>query len=34
MEKGVPFLEKGKRDVSDMFKPKVAPRQTTESAAK
>jgi prolyl oligopeptidase family protein len=34
MEKGVPFLDKGKRDVSDMFKPKVAPRQTTESAAK
>jgi dipeptidyl aminopeptidase/acylaminoacyl peptidase len=24
MEKGVPFLEKGKRDVTDMFKPKVA----------
>ena len=34
MEKGVPFLEKGKRDVGDMFKPKVTPRQTTESAAK
>jgi dipeptidyl aminopeptidase/acylaminoacyl peptidase len=24
MEKGVPFLEKGRRDVTDMFKPKVA----------
>jgi hypothetical protein len=23
MEKGVPYLEKGRRDVSDMFKPKV-----------
>ena len=34
MEKGVPFLEKGKRDVSDMFKMKPAPRATTESAAK
>ena len=34
MEKGVPFLDKGKRDVSDMFKPKVTPRQTTESASK
>ena len=34
MEKGVPYLEKGKRDVSDLFKPKDAPRSTTESAAK
>ena len=34
MEKGVPFLEKGKRDVSDMFKVGNAPRVTTESAAK
>jgi dipeptidyl aminopeptidase/acylaminoacyl peptidase len=24
MEKGVPFLERGRRDVSDLFKPKVA----------
>ena len=23
MDKGVPFLEKGRRDVTDMFKPKV-----------
>ena len=23
MPKGVPFLEKGKRDVSDLFKPKT-----------
>jgi dipeptidyl aminopeptidase/acylaminoacyl peptidase len=34
MEKGVPYLEKGKRDVSDLFKPKTTPRTTTESAAK
>jgi hypothetical protein len=24
MEKGVPYLQKGRRDVSDLFKPKVA----------
>ena len=34
MEKGVPFLEKGKRDVTDMFKVKETPRERTESAAK
>jgi dipeptidyl aminopeptidase/acylaminoacyl peptidase len=32
MEKGVPYLEKGKRDVSDLFKPRGAPRQTTSEA--
>jgi dipeptidyl aminopeptidase/acylaminoacyl peptidase len=31
MEKGVPFLEKGKRDVTEMFKPRPAPRVTTEA---
>ena len=34
MEKGVPFLDKGKRDVSDMFKVKETPRVTTDSAAR
>jgi hypothetical protein len=24
MEKGVPYMERGKRDVSDLFKPKAA----------
>jgi hypothetical protein len=33
MEKGVPFLDKGKRDVTDMFKVKETTRPTTESAA-
>jgi dipeptidyl aminopeptidase/acylaminoacyl peptidase len=31
MEKGVPYLERGKRDVSEMFKPKTMTRTTTES---
>jgi dipeptidyl aminopeptidase/acylaminoacyl peptidase len=31
MEKGVPFLEKGQRDVSEMFKVKGAARLTTDS---
>jgi hypothetical protein len=30
MDKGVPFLERGKRDVSDLFKPRPA-RATTDS---
>jgi hypothetical protein len=34
MEKGVPFLDKGKRDVSDLFKVKTAPNATTESAVR
>jgi dipeptidyl aminopeptidase/acylaminoacyl peptidase len=29
MEKGVPYLDRGKRDVTDMFKPKVATSTTT-----
>jgi hypothetical protein len=33
MEKGVPYLERGKRDVSEMFKPK-APAATTTAAAR
>jgi dipeptidyl aminopeptidase/acylaminoacyl peptidase len=31
MDKGVPYLERGKRDVSDLFKPRPA-RATTDSA--
>ena len=34
VEKGVPFLDKGKRDVSDMFKVKTPGRITTESAVR
>jgi dipeptidyl aminopeptidase/acylaminoacyl peptidase len=30
MEKGVPFLERGKRDVLDLFKPETADKTTTE----
>jgi hypothetical protein len=33
MEKGVPFLERGRRDVTQMFKPRE-PRTTTDSAAR
>jgi dipeptidyl aminopeptidase/acylaminoacyl peptidase len=33
MEKGVPFLERGKRDVTDLFKPKD-PKATTDSASR
>jgi hypothetical protein len=29
MEKGVTYLDRGKRDVTDMFKPKVATSTTT-----
>jgi len=29
MEKGVPFLERGRRDVSDLFKPKVPATTST-----
>jgi dipeptidyl aminopeptidase/acylaminoacyl peptidase len=32
MDKGVPFLERGRRDVSDLFKPRAA--ATTTSAAR
>ncbi len=32
-EKGVPYLEKGKRDVSDLFKPKDAPRTNRQRGA-
>ena len=34
MEKGVPYLERGRRDVSDMFKPKAPPRATTDSVSR
>jgi hypothetical protein len=33
MENGVPFLERGKRDVTDLFKPKDA-KVTTDAAAR
>jgi dipeptidyl aminopeptidase/acylaminoacyl peptidase len=32
MQKGVPFLERGKRDVTDMFRPKVNTTTTTTAA--
>jgi dipeptidyl aminopeptidase/acylaminoacyl peptidase len=32
MEKGVPFLERGRRDVSSMFKPKGASTTTTQAS--
>ena len=32
MEKGVPYLERGKRDVSGMFKPKQATTPTTQAS--
>jgi dipeptidyl aminopeptidase/acylaminoacyl peptidase len=32
MEKGVPFLEKGRRDVSDLFKPKATTSTSTSAA--
>jgi dipeptidyl aminopeptidase/acylaminoacyl peptidase len=32
MEKGVPYLERGKRDVSDMFKPRMVTRTGSESS--
>jgi len=31
MEKGVPYLERGKRDVSGLFKPRTTTRTTTEA---
>ena len=34
MQKGVPYLERGRRDVSDLFKPKNAARTTTESGGR
>ena len=34
MEKGVPYLERGRRDVSDLFKPRTATRSTTESVSR
>ena len=30
MQKGVPYLERGKRDVTEMFKPKVASKTTND----
>ena len=32
MEKGVPYLERGKRDVSGMFKPKQSTTATTQAS--
>jgi len=32
MQKGVPYMERGRRDVSDMFKPKVATTTTTQAS--
>jgi dipeptidyl aminopeptidase/acylaminoacyl peptidase len=34
MEKGVPYLQRGRRDVSAMFKPKAATTTTNQQAAK
>jgi dipeptidyl aminopeptidase/acylaminoacyl peptidase len=34
MEKGVPYLERGKRDVSDLFKPKAPAATTTAAVAR
>jgi dipeptidyl aminopeptidase/acylaminoacyl peptidase len=32
MQKGVPYLERGRRDVSDMFKPKVTATTSTQAS--
>ena len=32
MQKGVPFLERGKRDVTEMFKPKAVAKTTSDGA--
>jgi dipeptidyl aminopeptidase/acylaminoacyl peptidase len=32
MQKGVPYLERGRRDVTDLFKPKLTRRTTTDEA--
>ena len=34
MEKGVPYLERGRRDVSAMFKPKTSTTTTNQLAGK
>jgi len=34
MEKGVPYLERGRRDVTELFRVQQTPRVTTESAVR
>ena len=34
MEKGVPYMERGKRDVSELFKPKVTATTTTQDTGR